>query len=159
MSIEDFKGLMDAFEPASLLPELEPILGKLAALVRIAVLIGPAMLVIMGLLYLFAAPKEANYHFGYRCYFGMGSVEAWRFTQSLAGIVWTALGLILGIVMLLISGKFAGMQTMDLLWRGVYCMALEAGLTAVACLLVNLIVAIQFNGKGEFRRKKHTVHK
>ena len=156
MSIEDFKGLMDAFEPASLLPELEPILGKLAALVRIAVLIGPAMLVIMGLLYLFAAPKEANYHFGYRCYFGMGSVEAWRFTQSLAGIVWTGLGLILGIVMLLISGKFAGMQTMDLLWRGVSCVALEAGLTAAACLLVNSIVAIQFNGKGEFRRKKHT---
>ena len=159
MSIEDFKGLMDAFEPASLLPELEPILGKLAVAVRIAVLIGPAMLVIMGLLYLFAAPKEANYHFGYRCYFGMGSVEAWRFTQSLAGIVWTALGLILGIVMLLISGKFADMQTMDLLWRGVSCVALEAGLTAAACLLVNSIVAIQFNGKGEFRRKKHNVHK
>ena len=50
MTIEDFKGLMDGFEPASLLPELEPILGKLAMIARIAVLVGPAMLLVMGLL-------------------------------------------------------------------------------------------------------------
>ena len=154
MSIEDFKGLMDAFEPASLLPELDPILGKLATVARIAVLVGPVMLLVMGLLYLFASPKEANYHFGYRCYFGMGSVEAWRFTQSLAGIVWAALGLILGIVMVFVSGKFETMETMDLLWRAVYCLGLEAVLAALACIFVNLVVTIRFNGRGEFRRKK-----
>ena len=157
MTIEDFKGLMDGFEPASLLPELEPILGKLAMIARIAVLVGPAMLLVMGLLYFFASPKEANYYFGYRCYYGMGSVEAWQFTQSLAGIVWCALGLIFGIVMLAISGKFPQLETMDLLWKAAYCVLWEAGITALACIGINTVVAIRYDSKGIPRRKtRHT---
>ena len=157
MTIEDFKGLMDGFEPASLLPELEPILGKLAMIARIAVLVGPAMLLVMGLLYFFASPKEANYYFGYRCYYGMGSVEAWQFTQSLAGIVWCALGLIFGIVMLVISGKFPQLETMDLLWKAAYCVLWEAGITALACIGINTVVAIRYDSKGIPRRKtRHT---
>lgn len=157
MTIEDFKGLMDGFEPASLLPELEPILGKLAMLARIAVLVGPAMLLVMGLLYFFASPKEANYYFGYRCYYGMGSVEAWQFTQSLAGIVWCALGLIFGIVMLVISGKFPQLETMDLLWKAAYCVLWEAGITALACIGISTVVAIRYDSKGIPRRKtRHT---
>ena len=157
MTIEDFKGLMDGFEPASLLPELEPILGKLAMLARIAVLVGPAMLLVMGLLYFFASPKEANYYFGYRCYYGMGSVEAWQFTQSLAGIVWCARGLIFGIVMLVISGKFPQLETMDLLWKAAYCVLWEAGITALACIGINTVVAIRYDSKGIPRRKtRHT---
>ena len=157
MTIEDFKGLMDGFEPATLLPELDPILGKLAFFARIAVLIGPAILLVMGLLYFFASPKEANYHFGYRCYYGMGSIEAWQFTQSLAGIVWGALGLILGIVMLLISAKFPQLETMDLLWKAVYCVLWEAGITALACIGVNTVVAVRYDSRGNPRRKtRHT---
>ena len=154
MSIDDFKGLMDGFEPASLLPELGPIFEKIASMARIVVLIGPVVLLLMGLLYLFASPKEANNYVGYRCYYGMGSVEAWRFSQRLAGIVWSALGLSLGVVMLVISSGFAGMDTMDLLWKVVYCVAAEAVLTALACITVNAVVAIRFDSKGNERRKK-----
>ena len=154
MTIEDFKGLMDGFEPASLLPDLEPILGKLALLARVAVLIGPAVLLVMGLLYFFASPKEANYHFGYRCYYGMGSEEAWRYTQRIAGIGLGALGLVLSVVMLLVSGGFAEMETMELLWRAVYCVAWEVGLAAVACLTVNTMAALRFDGKGDRRKKR-----
>lgn len=152
MTIEDFKGLMDDFDPASLLPELDTIMGKIAIIARIAVLIGPAVLLVMGLVYIFASPKEANYTLGYRCYFGMGSVEAWRFTQKLAGIAFVALGLGLGIVMLLVSGGFAAMETMDLLWRAVWCMVWEAGLTAAACIAVNTVVMLRFDRKGLLRR-------
>ena len=152
MTIEDFKGLMDDFDPASLLPELDTVMGKIAIIARIAVLIGPAVLLVMGLVYIFASPKEANYTLGYRCYFGMGSVEAWRFTQKLAGIAFAALGLGLGIVMLLVSGGFAAMETMELLWRAVWCMVWEAGLTAAACIAVNTVVMLRFDRKGLLRR-------
>ena len=74
MKIEDFKGLMDAFDPAALLPELDSIMGVLEFAMEIAVLAGPVVLLVLGLLYLFAAPKEANYYLGYRCFFGMGSI-------------------------------------------------------------------------------------
>ncbi len=154
MSIDDFKGLMDAFEPAALLPELDSVIGKLAFFARIIVLLGPAALLLMGLVYLFATPKEANYYIGYRCYYGMGSVEAWRFTQKLAGIVFAALGLLSGIAVLLVSGGFSGMDTMDLLWKAVHCLLWEAGLTAGACLTINTVVALHFDGKGNERGKK-----
>ena len=154
MTIDDFKSLMDGFEPAALLPELDAVIGKLALIARIAVLVGPVMLLVMGLLYFFASPKEANYHFGYRCYYGMGSVEAWQFTQSLAGIVWSALGLILGIVMVLVSRDFQQLETMDLLWKAISCLAWEAGLVAAGCIGVNAAAAIRYNSRGEQRRKK-----
>ena len=154
MSIEDFKGLMDAFEPASLLPELDTVIGKLALLARIVVLVGPVAVLLMGLVYLFAVPKEANYYIGYRCYYGMGSVEAWRFTQRLAGIVFAVLGLVTGIAMVLISSGFAAMDTMDLLWRAVYCVLFEAGSVAIACLSINIVAALRFDGKGNERQKK-----
>ena len=157
MTIDDFKSLMDEFDLASLLPELDAIIDKLALLARIAVLIGPAMLLVMGLLYFFASPKEANYHFGYRCYYGMGSIEAWQFTQSLAGIAWGALGLIFGIVMLLISASFPQLETMDLLWKTVRCVLWEAGITALACVGINIMVAVRYDSKGNLRHKKrHT---
>ena len=81
-------------------------------------------------------------------------MEAWRFSQRLAGIVWSSLGLSLGVVMLVISGGFAGMDTMNLLWKVVYCVAAEAILTALACIAVNAVVAIRFDSKGNERRKK-----
>ena len=88
LDIESIKEIMDAFDPASLLPELGEIFTVITSVCRIAVMVGPIILLILGLAYLFLAPKEANYYFGYRCYFGMGSVEAWRFSQRLAGAVW-----------------------------------------------------------------------
>ena len=154
MSIEDFKGMLDGIDPAGLLPELDAVLDKIIPLTRFAVLVGPVALLLMGLMYIFASPKEANHYLGYRCYYGMGSVEAWRFTQRLAGIVWAALGLVLGVTMLIISGSFREMEIMDLLWKTVYCVAAEAIATAVACLSVNTVIAVRFDGKGNERKKK-----
>lgn len=154
MSIEDFKGLMDGFDPASMLPELDTVLGGLAPVCRIAVLVGPVLMLLFGLLYIFAAPKEANYHFGYRCYYGMGSVEAWRYTQKLAGIVFASLGLVLLVTMLLISGSFPQLETMELLWKAVYALTAQAILLGVSCLAVNTVVALRFNSKGTERKKK-----
>ena len=107
MNVEDLKGLMDGFEPANLLPELDGILASLSQVARIAVLVGPIALLVLGLGYLLLSPKEANYIFGYRCTFGMGSVDAWRFTQRLAGIIWALLGLVLTLVMFSLTGDFA----------------------------------------------------
>ena len=153
MSIEDFKGLMDGFDPASMLPELDTVLGGLAPVCRVVVLVGPVLMLLFGLLYVFAAPKEANYHFGYRCYYGMGSVEAWRYTQKLAGIVFAALGLILLVAVLLISGSFPQMETMELLWRTVYVLAAQAILLGVSCLAINTVAALRFDRKGLEREK------
>lgn len=154
MSIDDFKGLMDEFDPLSLLPELDSVVGAVAGLARLIVLTGPVALLIMGLLFLFAAPKEANHYLGYRTYFGMGSVEAWRYSQHLAGIVFGALGLVLSIIMLLVCGGFGQMETMDLLWKAVSCVLWEAGLTVIAWLSVNTVLMFRYDSKGDLRKNK-----
>ena len=147
-SFEDIKVLMDNFDPASLLPDLTTLPGLVATLTRLAVMVGPIVLLVMGLLYFFVAPKEANYHFGYRCYFGMGSEEAWRFTQRMAGLIWSVLGLVLTIVMLLVSGGYGKKAVADIISSGLSCLIWEIGLAAVSCLVINVTAMILFDRKG-----------
>ena len=154
LDIESIKELMDGFDPAALLPELSDVFGSLATVCRVAVMIGPIVLLVLGLAYLFLSPKEANYYFGYRCYFGMGSVHAWRFTQRLAGILYGGLGLVLVILMFLISGSFSGMEVTDMVWKAVDCLIWQAVAVVLATLIINLSAAARFDRKGEFRKKK-----
>ena len=99
LDIDSIKSLLDGFDPATLLPDLSKVFDSLVPLCRLAVLIGPVVLLLLGLSYLFLTPKEANYYLGYRCYFGMGSEYAWRFTQRLAGFLFAGAGLVLTVVM------------------------------------------------------------
>ena len=112
------------------------------------------ILLILGLCYLFLSPKEANYYFGYRCYFGMGSVRAWRFTQRLAGLVLGGLGLILTVVMLVISGSFASMEVTDMVWKALDCLIWQVILTLLGTLAINITAAARFDRRGEYRKKK-----
>ena len=154
LDIESIKSLMDGFDPAALLPDLSDLFGSLATLCRFAVMIGPVVLLVLGLAYLFLSPREANYYFGYRCYFGMGSVQAWRFTQRIAGLLFGGVGLILTIVMFLISGGFAEMEVTDMVWKAAGCLAWQAIIAIVLTLLVNFLAFFYFDAKGGPRRRK-----
>ena len=153
LNFDTIKEMMDGFNPEALLPQMDTIFSKVLLVCRVAVMIGPVLLLVLGLSYLFLAPREANYYFGYRCYFGMGSVNAWRFTQRIAGIVLGGLGLILTPVMFFISSGFAGMQVMDMVWKALRCLLWQAGLTILATLAINGLAMFWFNRKGELRRR------
>ena len=151
-SFEDIKVLMDNFDPASLLPDLTTVVGKVEFITRIAVLVGPIVLLTLGILYFFAAPREANYRFGYRCYFGMGSEEAWRFTQRFAGLIWSVLGLVLTVVMLIITGSFPGNPIMDIIGKGAKCLIWEGGLILLSILVINVTAMLIYDSKGQCRK-------
>ena len=154
MTKEDLTSLLEGADLSKLLPELDGIVDKMVPIMKVALMAGPVIFLILGLLYLFATPKEANYKFGYRCYFGMGSVNAWRYTQRLAGIVFTGVGLILTLVMFFVTGAFADMDVMDMLWKALKCGIWEAAIIGISCLLVNLVVMFYFDAKGNIRRRK-----
>ena len=156
LDIESIKELMDAFDPASLLPELGDIFSLITSVCRIAVMVGPLILLVLGLAYLLFSPKEANYYFGYRCYFGMGSVEAWRFTQRLAGIVLGLTGLILSGIMLFLSSGFPGMDTMEMVWRAFWCLIWQAAIILAANAAIWAVTFFRFDAKGNYRAKKKT---
>jgi len=154
LDIESIKELMDAFDPAALLPELGDIFSVIATVCRVAVLVGPIILLVLGVAYLLLAPKEANHYFGYRCYFGMGSIEAWQFTQRLSGIVLGSLGLILTGVMLVISGSFAGMEAMDMVWKAFWCLMWQGILALIANAAIWIVTAVRFDARGYLRNSR-----
>ena len=152
--IETMKQLVNEFDFANFIPAVDSILGWVETLVRIFVMAAPICILAFGLYFLFLPPKEANYSAGYRTYFGMGSVDAWRFTQFLAGIVWSALGLILTVVMFLVINGFRNMDAMNMVHSAVVCVLWEIGTIAVSCLGINITTAVVFDRKGNRRVKK-----
>ena len=153
IDFERLKKAFDSFDLATLFPKLDSVFGRITLICRVCVLVGPILLLILGLCYLFLAPKEANYYFGYRCYYGMGSVHAWRFTQRIAGMILGGLGLILTVVMGILSLGFASMEIEAMVWRAVWCLVWEAVLSLLATLAINALAMYWFDRKGELRRR------
>jgi len=157
MDLGEIFSVLEGFDLKNFLPEMDTVLGQAEMIVRVAVLIAPLVLFVLGLWYLFLPPKEANHYVGFRTFWGMSSVAAWRFTQKIAGITWGALGLILFVVMLLVSGGFHGQEMMDMVWSGVTCILWELGLVLVSLLGINVAVIVfyDFNGKPrDFKKHK-----
>jgi len=154
LNIDSIKSVLDGFDPATLLPDLSKVFDSLVPICRIAVLLGPVVLLLLGLSYLILSPKEANYYLGYRCYFGMGSEYAWRFTQRLAGWLFTVTGLVLTIVMFTISAGFSNVDLADMAWKAAACLVVELIASVLLILIVNLSAAFRFDRKGKHRRKR-----
>ena len=153
--MDKIRSILDGLDNiGKLVPELGKLLGGAPLWIMILLLIGPAVMVLLGVIYLFLPPKEANHHIGYRTYFGMGSVEAWRFTQKLAGFAWSGLGLVLTVMMFLISGGFRGMDMMEMADTAVRCVLWELGLMALCCIVINIVVTIRYDRKGRVRWDK-----
>ena len=153
LDFDAIKKILDGVDPAEMLPQIDAIFSKIQLICRICVMAGPVILLILGLCYLFLAPKEANYYFGYRCFFGMGSVHAWRFTQRIAGMVLGGLGLILTLVMFFISLRFGSMEISAMAWLTVKCLIWQAVLVILATLGINGLTMFWFDRKGELRRR------
>ena len=154
IDVDSIKALLDGFDPAALLPDLSKVFDSLAPLCRLAVMIGPVVLLLLGLSYLFLTPKEANYYLGYRCYFGMGSEYAWRFTQRLAGWLFTIAGLVMTVVVFAVSVSFPHMQLTDMVWKAAVCLLVELAVSVLLILTVNISAALHFDRKGKHRKKR-----
>ena len=60
-SIDSIKELMDGFDPASLLPELDSVFGKIELVCRVAVMIGPVLLLLLMLAAIGRAQEESRF--------------------------------------------------------------------------------------------------
>lgn len=146
--------LINNFDPVSYLPDITSILGWADLFARICVMVAPVLMLLCGLRYLLLPPREANHEAGYRFYFGMGSVQAWRFTQKFAGLVWSAVGLILTVTMFLITGAFGQLDLMEMVDKAVVCILWEIGLILASYIAINLTLIIRYNRHGEVRWQK-----
>ncbi len=142
------------FDLAAFLPKVDTLLGWIELVLRICVMAGPLLLLGYGLVYLLAPPREANYSVGHRFWWSMASLDAWQFTHNLIGIIWSAMGLLLTIIMAFICNAFRRMETMDMVWTAVKCLCWELGLTLVSVLAVNIVVMVVFDRTG-YRRNEY----
>ena len=143
------------FDPATLLPDLGTLLGKVELLLRLVVLAGPVTILVLGLIYFLIPPKEANHHLGYQFFWGKSSVEAWRFTQKLAGIVWAALGIALTVAMVVITGGYGSKEVIQVVDSAITCLIWEIVLAAISIIAINVIVMLTFDSKGYPRKRKN----
>ena len=149
--VDFVKSLLGDFDPVAFLPDLYMMFEHMDTALRIVVLAGPLCLLGLGLLYLLAAPKEANHVFGYRHFWGMSSVEAWQFTQKTAGFVWTGLGLAMTVAMAFIANGYRDMAWEAMLFSAFTSVVVELLLVVVSTFLINALVILHFDRKGQRR--------
>lgn len=153
--MEFLTNLFNGLDP-EVMPELDGLFEKLVPLAKIAVMVAPLALLVLGVIYLFLAPKEANHLLGFRCWWGMGSVEVWQFTQKLAGIVWTAMGLVMSIVMFVISLGYTADAPMDMMTGAIIALVWELALVITSILAINIVLIVLYDRKGVKRSEKKT---
>lgn len=150
--MEKITAIFEKIDLAKAVPEMDALLSKVQTATTVALLIGPVLMLLLGLWYYFLPPKEANHRAGFRTWFGMGSVQAWRFTQRLAGVVWGGLGLVLTIVMGILCLGFGGKELADIVSTAFIALIWQAALALVAYLTICIWVTVRYDSKGKKRR-------
>ncbi len=138
-------------ELEKLIPDLDKLVNWIHWLISFSVRIGPLCILFLGVIYFLIPPKEANHRFGYRTYFGMGSVEAWRFTQRVAGAIMTVSGLILHFIAKGAAKKFPEMTTMEMTERAFEIIRTQIIWILLIYVFMFLLTAVMFNRKGDYR--------
>jgi uncharacterized membrane protein len=143
--------ILGGFDIAKILPEVNKTVGFIVLLSRIVTFFIPLLILGLGLTYFLKPPAEANHTFGYRTYFGMGSVEAWRFSQRIGGLVYIILGgvMTLGALVafiLLLKGSIPTVLT-----GCAACVVVELILVALTVLTLNIIISVRYDRDG-YRR-------
>ena len=158
MKLDSLKTLLEDFDIANFLPERNTVMGWVVAVLRLAVLAGPVLLLGLGLVYLLIPPKEANRKAGFRTYFGMGSVIAWNVTQRLAGIVMIPTGLILSIIAYHRIGEFASYDMMTMANVALKMVKSQVICAIAIYVFLFLLTAVLFNRNGDCRFGEKVSH-
>ncbi len=137
---------------AALVPELPVFLGLTRTLLVFAMLTGPVTLLVLGALYLFKPAPEANYNFGFRTYYGMGSIEAWQFSQKIAGLAFGGLGAALLLIMLIVILCFIGKDLLRVAVMAMICLLVQVVLILAARIVVAVLCKKYFDKDGQRRR-------
>lgn len=152
LDLDFLKSFISDFDLMSILPDLADVMEWIVKGVNIALIVGPVLLAVMGLWYLLLPTREANHFVGYRFFWGMGSVKSWKFTQRFAGLVWLVLGVKMAMEANDNRASLEAMETIDLMYTAIEQIIRQVSAVIISCLVINLVVFIIFNFKGNVRR-------
>jgi len=135
-----------------LVPPLDTMLSDLRAWISWALMIGPLILLALGIYYLVSPPKEANHKAGFRSYYAMGSLTAWRYAQRLAGWTFGGIGLGLSIAMGIVCLVLIGAEAITVMNTAIVCLICQIAAMGIGYIVVSRIVASRFDADGNPRK-------
>lgn len=113
------------FDIASLLPELEGFLGSLRFWCGLAALVGPALLLIFGLMFLKRPDAATNRSLGFIVCPEDASESTRKHAQRLAGLYWAGAGGGLAVVTLLVLLFTIGADALGMLTATTVCLIIQ----------------------------------
>lgn len=152
LDMDFLKSLITDFDLMALLPQMADVMDWIVTGVGYALVIGPCLLMLLGLWYLLLPSREANHFVGYRFFWGMGSIQSWRFTQRLAGVAWLVLGSYLAGSAYNLRTELMQMEKLDMMYEAIMVILKQISWVVVVCLAVNAVVFVIFDFKGYIRK-------
>lgn len=149
--MEFINALLNDLDLTALVPELDTLTGWLQLLLQLAIKAGPVTMLIMGIIYVAAPPKEATHKAGFRTYFGMGSIQAWRNTQLFGGAAIALTGLVLTIIATVHAGDVAKLPLMEGAFAVIELVKGQIITAAVLYAVLFLAAAVVFDRSGKCR--------
>lgn len=146
--MEAITAFLESFDIAKLLPELGSFIGDLRFWAGLFMLIGPIIMLAMGAWYYFLPAREANHHIGFRTHISMGSVEAWRYSQRLAGLWYMVCGGALAVLSLVLILVLAFGQPMVMASIAFIMILLQAIAAVALWVLLQLMIGKKFDKDG-----------
>lgn len=151
--MEKITEILDKLDLSKLVPELDKLMELALKAGRFAVRVGPMCILILGIIYLFLHPNEANHKAGYRTFFGMGSVHAWRFTQRVSGFIMIVVGLVLNTAAKKAAQSFSVMDPDAMVEKAFSLIKVQILWAVIIFVFMALLTAVMFNVKGKCRFK------
>ena len=148
----DFITKLFDMDLSALVPEIPVFLGATRAILVLAILVGPVLMLALGAMYLLRPAPEANFKYGFRTYFGMGSIEAWQFSQRIAGLIFGGLGVLLLVIMLIVVLTFIGKDLFRIAGTTIVCLIIQAVLTLAARVTISVLCWKYFDKDGNRRK-------
>ena len=149
--MDDLLSVFQDFDVSNFLPAPDKFIRDLEGWTRVFVLAAPVLVMLLGLWFYYKPPAEANHKAGFRTHYSMGSVEAWRYAQRLAGLSYMIVGGGLTIVMLIVSLFFNGEKAMAMLSAAVVCVAIEAVILIGMHIFLTVTVKNAYDKDGKRR--------
>ncbi len=126
-----------------------PILSIFTILLYAAIFAGPVAMLWLGFWYLIRPAKDPTWIYGFKAFCGMGTAQAWRFTQRIAALVFLIVGGLLTVAMTVVCVLYRDQDLSYLASLSVNCLIWEVVLAAVAVILINMVVFVFFDRRGE----------
>lgn len=133
---------------SGLVPDINTFVGKLELAARLCVMVGPLILLGLGLWFLLWPPKDNKSYVGFRTFYRAKTVESWRYAQHIAGCVWGAMGVVLTLILSLICNGFRKMDGLTMGTTAIICVIVELILLIASVIYINRQVAKKFDKDG-----------